>query len=718
MGLDVTRSLQPSCFLSGTRKSGRTEILKRVYTRLFWEQEAVVPFFYSLPKSLSCARTFCREYFFRACLELVGFLRKDPSLVLTEELNLDRIIQLAYESKSPWLIETVDHFHSSENRQDLQALAKLAIHFPAIVAMKTGFRAFVILDDFHHIASLPLSEELSLLSDSFVQAFESREAPHLFSGSSRVLLRYLFKTAELPGKVEMISLSPLNSEETQVLFERLCEHFDVAFEKELSLYFVHQLSYQPFYIRSLVRAARRERQDFRTVRHFADVYSHQLIEGDLRVYFDGLLYSAPLNPLERIKALEVLRLCARTSLDFSASHLFYRSHQAPDGFDIEKILNALDELGFIDYTFGVVSSIRDSVFKDWVECNFSHKIQGVSLQQVSYNIASDLLKRFNRSVYENRSVERLHRMRQILSQMNCQRVPTLLLDHEAFVVYQAIEDPQRKANHLSQEAELDLPEIVAVMTHGFSTEGETGFEPIVIGRGFLGGKYSDEAEVAWIAGYCPKLGTVGLEEVQGFYQRCQLVIRENNLKDATLWLVADDRFNQAALSFAKEHRVRLSNHSQLDMLYRILVTRGLFAGEETQPKDFVAYEMAIPMVPDAELVAVRALEQIAENVSFDDKAKGQIRMALIEACINAREAYPNVAAMVHLTFQTASDRLVTRIRVESASTGLERSIAEDAKNWSLKLLRNLMDEVETHRTHRGFELVMTKYMRNAKREAV
>ena len=41
-GLDVSRSLQTSCFLRGKHKSGKTEILRRVYNKLFFEQDRVI----------------------------------------------------------------------------------------------------------------------------------------------------------------------------------------------------------------------------------------------------------------------------------------------------------------------------------------------------------------------------------------------------------------------------------------------------------------------------------------------------------------------------------------------------------------------------------------------------------------------------------------------------------------------------------------------------
>src|SRR5206468_5034770 len=132
-----------------------------------------------------------------------------PLLVMADEFSLDRIIQLAYESKCSWLVETLDNFQAYSHKRDLQAAARLAIAFPATASMKAGLRAFVILDDFHRIASLPSAEEMGHVTANFMLALQSRHAPHLFSGSIKTVLKSLFKTAELPGSVDVIPLRPL-----------------------------------------------------------------------------------------------------------------------------------------------------------------------------------------------------------------------------------------------------------------------------------------------------------------------------------------------------------------------------------------------------------------------------------------------------------------------------------------------------------------------------
>ena len=141
-------------------------------------------------------------------------------------------------------------------------------------------------------------------------------------------------------------------------------------------------------------------------------------------------------------------------------------------------------------------------------------------------------------------------------------------------------------------------------------------------------------------------------------------------------------------------------------------------GDPVDPKDMIAYEMIIPMVSDAELVAVRALEQITENGDFDEKSKGQIRMALIEACINAKEAASSQKARIRLRFQTSPDRLITHLHYESSTNNEVIPSREATKGWSVKMLQTLMDDVKLYHSHHGLELVMTKYLRRSKKEAV
>ena len=167
-GLDVSRSLQTSCFLRGKHKSGKTEILRRVYNKLFFEQDRVIPFFHAVPKMLFSCEDFCRDYFLRSASQYIGFLRRDPRLVLTDEFDLRLIVQLAYETKLAWIVDTINHFSLFLKNHDRRALSRLAVQFPATAAMKSGLGAFVLIDDFHHMRSIANPDERAGLIHDFL----------------------------------------------------------------------------------------------------------------------------------------------------------------------------------------------------------------------------------------------------------------------------------------------------------------------------------------------------------------------------------------------------------------------------------------------------------------------------------------------------------------------------------------------------------------------
>lgn len=712
-GLDVARGLQSSCFLSGPRKSGKTEILKRAYNRLFWEQDAVIPFFHALPKSITSAEVFCREYFLSSALQCIGFLRKDARLLISEEHDLNRIVQLAYESKLSWLTDAFDHFHQFTKNKDLQALSRLAILFPSSVAARTGLYAFVFVDNFHHLSSLAAPVEMSLLTAHFLQALESRQAPHCLAGASKPLFQSLFRTAELPGCVEVMPLRSLQAAEAKELLERLCHRFDVGLEAELSHFIVRQLDCNPFYIRSMLQTARRESTGLSSARQFAGLYSSELVEGSLQLYFSSLLHSAQLNAIERIKALEFLRFCAHAPLEFAALH-YLKGREMSEGVDFEAVLNALAALGLIDYSFGVVSALQDPVLRDWVEWNFSHKVAGTELSRVHFDLSSGLLKKFGQALQSRQQTDVLASMKAVLQAMNCQSVPRAWLSYAEFVRSKEFGGAAKQpALH---EGEVVLPEVISLtVLSSVSSPGGDFLGGLVIARGFERGLYSDDMETAWLAGFVT--GAAGLDEVQRFYRRCEVTGRQEGLKRAQLWLVAEERFNQAALSFAEAQGIFSSNLEQLKLLAHEVVMEQEPVQEPEEAEALLTYEMTIPMSADSELVAVRALEQIADSSAFNEKSKGQVRMALMEACINIKEAVASEAGRIHLSFKTASHRLVVHLRAEGR-IGAE---TDPVQAWGMKMLRTLMDDVRLRRTAQGFELVMTKHLpaaANAKSEAV
>ena len=137
--------------------------------------------------------------------------------------------------------------------------------------------------------------------------------------------------------------------------------------------------------------------------------------------------------------------------------------------------------------------------------------------------------------------------------------------------------------------------------------------------------------------------------------------------------------------------------------------------------ELLQYELTLPMAPDAELVAAGTTEKVALLTGFDEKAMAEVRLAVIEACINAFEHSNSPDRHVYLTFVAEEDKLLvivrdfgkgfdptavdpSRTRIKEKLTGLQ------SRGWGLVLIKRLMDQVEFYDIAPGTELRMTKYL--------
>jgi serine/threonine-protein kinase RsbW len=138
---------------------------------------------------------------------------------------------------------------------------------------------------------------------------------------------------------------------------------------------------------------------------------------------------------------------------------------------------------------------------------------------------------------------------------------------------------------------------------------------------------------------------------------------------------------------------------------------------QESPGALTQFDLTIPMAADAELVAARATEEIARLIGFAAHAIGQIRMAVIEACLNACEHSESPDRRVYLNFLSDEDKLLVVVRdfgkgfdpLEVRQPDIHEKIgAMDKGGWGLYLIRKLMDEVVFEKVNAGTCLRMTK----------
>jgi serine/threonine-protein kinase RsbW len=131
----------------------------------------------------------------------------------------------------------------------------------------------------------------------------------------------------------------------------------------------------------------------------------------------------------------------------------------------------------------------------------------------------------------------------------------------------------------------------------------------------------------------------------------------------------------------------------------------------------VQYELTIPMLHDAELVAGRTTEEITRLIGFPERAVEQVRMAVIEACLNAAEHSQSPDRHIYLSFIYDADKLLIVVRdfgkgfdpLEVRKPDIHEKIgAMNKGGWGLYLIRRLMDEVVFEQVSTGTCIRMTK----------
>ena len=131
----------------------------------------------------------------------------------------------------------------------------------------------------------------------------------------------------------------------------------------------------------------------------------------------------------------------------------------------------------------------------------------------------------------------------------------------------------------------------------------------------------------------------------------------------------------------------------------------------------------LPVVPNVELVAAKAVETLGHALGMDQTRVEAASVAMVEACLNAME-HGGGTMVVRLGRDRHNARPCLKIEVEDHGNGFDPAGARDVhrtramgcaakRGWGLTLIRELMDEVQI-RSQPGLTLVqMWKYVENA-----
>lgn len=129
-------------------------------------------------------------------------------------------------------------------------------------------------------------------------------------------------------------------------------------------------------------------------------------------------------------------------------------------------------------------------------------------------------------------------------------------------------------------------------------------------------------------------------------------------------------------------------------------------------------DLTIPILPDMETTAIQTAEAIMEYMKFDPDKKDEVKMALIEALINAFEHSKSPDRKVYIKFIVKPEELQVVVRDYGAGfdpltvkkPNIKEKLADKRKRgWGLMIIENLMDNFYIISNEMGTILIMTKY---------
>lgn len=131
--------------------------------------------------------------------------------------------------------------------------------------------------------------------------------------------------------------------------------------------------------------------------------------------------------------------------------------------------------------------------------------------------------------------------------------------------------------------------------------------------------------------------------------------------------------------------------------------------------------LTLPMLPDMEVAASKTATAMAEYMQMTPDRIDEVRMAVIEACINAFEHSHAPDRKVYMTFEVlgGGEPELLRISVRDTGVGFEPAkgrmpgSGKGKRGWGIKIIQGLMDSVEIDSNAGGGTTVVMSKRRSA-----
>lgn len=695
--------------------AGLSELLRQSYDELFHQPNgAATPIYFAWSIADRTSSAAARHFLHSFLAQLIAHRRREPAIIDAHP-PLNDLLQLASPADYIWIESLLESYEQLRGGSDERELVRLCLSAPQRAAQH-GTRTLLLFDDVH------LTEQLNgeiALGAELARACARTPASFVLAGWRRRVLDVASTANAIFEQTGTLHLDRLSDAAARSLTERLAARRRIPLSDAARDLIVQQLMGRPLFIVALVRAAQEAETALDTFLACQRLYVDELMGGRIgRRFSEALEQVAPLGTARRA----LIRALYETMIA-PAGKSPVETWQKRLGVEPEETQRALRELHareLINSSGTFVEIADDGVWRDYLKIAYRLEVAAERRAVVVSDTLLAMLMRAPQTMARHYRREAAPRLRELLARFDCQRVPASLLHYDRFSrLYKGLD---LDAVLASLDAETDLVLLPQVV----HTASCAAFHPALerlceeaqcaVAHGFDAGQYAEPNQIVWLAAEIEAKTEAGRALTEMWYDRLVELARTCGFKRFRVWLVAPEGFSAEACEFLHERGAYGSSRRQMELLASRL------AAEEAPPSVEAAhadeFEMVIPIGEETELVAATAVEQIARRLTFEPEAINQIKLALIEACINVAEHSLSPERKIYQRFRAEGDKLVITVWSRGVAFRGEPSAANNGnqssggkRGWGLKLIRTLMDEVEFERVDDGTRLRMTKYKR-------
>ena len=375
--------------LVGRRRTGKTAILHRLFNRLFYEQERVVPVYVSFADYLHrkrpiTAHEFARDFFAGYVACYLAFRYRQPMLVRRLR-DLSHLHKIAHQMQDEFVLDLYEQYKGSLAEPLPHVVVQWAINMPRAEAYIYKIPMVLMIDEFQVLTDVKFDEQVSHdVTDSFQRAAESRWAPLLLSGSSVSLLVGQALTGLLSGRVGAWHLAPLDQEHAIELVFRIGKARDIRVNEELAEVVWQLTKGYPYSIERLMYSEHPARRDFPALDALEEVMRFELTDmnGKLWQHYYGEFekYSDQLNERDTTRRMMLL------ATKYPGQRLTTRRAAEELGIEVKEAREALEKLHWADVVekIGLISyqGPSDPMMRRFIEYQYRAEIQDLSRKDV------------------------------------------------------------------------------------------------------------------------------------------------------------------------------------------------------------------------------------------------------------------------------------------------------------------------------------------------